>query len=78
MSEPFVTDRVDVTRQEVAEMLGVTVHAVSQWLFYHRQGVAAYEDFPQPRRDGFRNVWSRAEVIDWAQATGRRVVNPNA
>ena len=54
-----------VTRQQIAVLLGVSVFAVDKW---RKRGGG----FPQPVAVfGQSPVWRKAEVIAWAQATGR-------
>ena len=54
-----------VTRQQIAALLGVTVYAVDKW---RKRGGG----FPQVVTVfGQSPVWREAEVIAWAEATGR-------
>jgi predicted DNA-binding transcriptional regulator AlpA len=52
---------------EVAEMLGVSRQRVDQL-------TRTDEDFPEPLTTGRYRVWRRQDIVEWARATGREIV----
>ena len=53
---------------EIAEMLGISRQRVNAI-------VRSHSDFPQPEAElSAGRIWLRAEVVAWAKATGREVL----
>jgi len=70
-----VTEPDLITKNQIADLLGVSRATVSQWRFYKRSGTAAYAEFPdEVRSEGRSLLWDREAVLSWAAMTDRAVV----